>query len=103
MSKPPPKAGLGATPKPCPPGSKGPQTRAATAAQSADKQSDQKNLADSNDSAKSPKGDVATGTTTVTQESNTATLHLTPYLRIAEMLVSIIQNNDLSDEVKSNL
>jgi hypothetical protein len=30
-------------------------------------------------------------------------LHLTPYLRIAEMLVSIIRNNDLSDEVKSNL
>ena len=103
MSKPPPKVGLGTTPKPRLLGSKGPQTWAAIAAQSADKQSDQKNLADSNDSAKSPKGDVATGTTTVTQESNTATLHLTPYLRIAEMLVSIIQNNDLSDEVKSNL
>ena len=61
MSKPPPKAGLGTTPKPRPLGSKGPQTRAATAEQSADKQSDQKNLTDSNDSAKSPKGDVATG------------------------------------------
>ena len=37
------------------------------------------------------------------QESNTATLHLTPYLRIAEMLINTIENNDLSNEVKSNL
>ena len=103
MSKPPPKVGTGATPKPRPPCSKGPQTQAATAAQSADKQTVQRNRSDSNNSSENTKGDVAAGSTLVTQESNDATLHLTPYTRIAEMLVSIIRSNALSDEVKTNL
>jgi hypothetical protein len=75
----------------------------AAAAQSADKQTVQRNRSDSNSSSKPTKGDVATSTTTEIQKSNTATLHLTPYLRIAEMLVSIICNNELNEEVKSSL
>jgi hypothetical protein len=95
--------GTGTTPKPCPLCSKGLQTRATTAAQTADKQTVQRNQSDSNASQKTIKGDVSTSTTIETQASNTATLYLTPYLRIAEMLVSIIRNNELNDKVKSSI
>jgi hypothetical protein len=75
----------------------------AVVAQSANKQTVQRNQSDSNSSSKPTKGDVATSTTTEIQKSNTAMLHLTPYLRIVKMLVSIIYNNELNEEVKSSL
>jgi hypothetical protein len=46
---------------------------------------------------------VATDNHIEAQASSTVTLHLTPYPRIAEMLVSIIQNCELNNDAKSSL